>query len=151
MDTSENVGFIYDYSLMYFDRMKAAIASLNTRLGVVIGFAGVGLRFASELDGAAGLSVAICVCAGVAMLAGFWGLAAKGAGSLYKGDFLMNEYIDDDFDKLRLIAAQGIQGAANELAGLGNRKTYCLNLGMFFLLIAAVCYGAAVALSVFGL
>ncbi len=142
-----NAGLAFEYAMDYLKMAKGAAASLNTRLGTVIGFAGISLRFALDLgvDGCLScllLKVGVCLLAIVAMGFGLWGIMPVATGLLVKPEVLLrDEWYGESDERVRVSLVETFAEAAKEIAYLNYVRAGRLRLAVLCLAAVAVLFG----------
>lgn len=145
-----NTKFIYDYTQEIFKAIQINIASLNTRLGVVIGFAGLMLRFSLDLPNCflscLLFKVTACISVGVALGFALFGFLTKPSGEYANAKELLenNYYSPEELLRLQIIDAwnEGIAG----LSVLQSRKNFSLNWSVGVLSFSSTCFGLNIIL-----
>ncbi len=148
-----NTRIIYDYTEKIFRGIQDNIASLNTRLGVTIGFSGLMLRFSLDLPenfpSCLSLKVAACSLVCVALCLALNGFLTEPTGKYVKADELLedNYYLPEELLRLKIIDGwnEGIRG----LSFLQARKNRYLNWSVKTLAVSSLCFGINIILDSF--
>lgn len=147
-----NAGLAFEYAMDYLRMAKAAAGSLNVRLGTVIGFAGLALRFALDLpvDGCLScllLKAGVCGLAIIAMGFGLWGIYPFPVGKIVRPEVLLeDDWYRESGDRVRCALVDALSVAAAEIGNMNYVKSMRLRLAVGFLAALAVIFGIDVIL-----
>ncbi|MEO1385985.1 MAG: hypothetical protein AAFV85_01265 [Cyanobacteria bacterium J06634_6] len=150
-----NTELIYNYTEKIFDSIRINVASLNTRLGVTIGFSGLMLRFSLDLPDSFPtsqvLKILSCLLVCSASVLALTGFLTKPTGEYASAKQLLDEnyYRPEEMIRLQIIRGwnTGIQGLMN----LQQQKNLYLNYAVKALATASLCFGLNIVLdSIYG-
>lgn len=155
-----NVKLIYDYTEALYKGVSDNIDAINTRLGAVIGFSGLLLRFAVDLPDVSNiiagfhcntclmLKIACCGAAIVSILLAAFGLTGNPAGRIVKPNTLLDKYYTDTEEKCRLYITRTWIQAIEDMRAVRQKQARKLNQAIWALVVAAIASGVDILMGI---
>lgn len=142
-----NIDLAYNYTEKFLESRKNNAKHLDWRLGTFLGFAGILLRFSSDLATNSPIWLLSTKALVITISLGSIICAARGLTSISKmgrirsESLMTDEFLADTNTKVKEVVIKIDIKAINELSLLVLRKQFCLNWSIFCLVISAILFG----------
>lgn len=145
-----NIGLIYEYTKSCLDGVNNSINSLNTKLSSVIGFSGVVLKFAGEIEGdewSIMAKVAICILLSASIWSSLLGLKPKNVGDKVDPRELRQDFYYQPDEECRRYIVDNWNRAIEQLDKNRDEKQWYLNIAIVLFALASTLFAVNIILS----
>lgn len=145
-----NIDIIYEYTRNVYGLVNDSANKLDTKLGIVIGFSGVLLRFVDDLDdynrGLIIVKILICSSLVGSVVCSVIGLSPRASGDAVSPRELRMDFYDTSAEECRRYIVDNLINAIEQVDKSRDTKGTWLTRAIWALAIGAVLFGIEIAI-----